>query len=87
MMSASSNATAVHGLGRRSGIDWRFQAKLAAVCFVVGASMELFMIKTGFYNKVTAIEAERRASSPEQVPSVVTALQAAEKQREHIQRK
>ena len=28
-----------------------FYAKVAAVCFALGASMELFMIKTGFYEK------------------------------------
>lgn len=31
------------------------------ICFVIGASMELFMIKTGFYTIVTKKEAERRA--------------------------
>ena len=31
------------------------------VCFVIGASIELFMIKTGFYNIVTRVESERRA--------------------------
>jgi hypothetical protein len=30
------------------------------VSFVLGASMELFMIKTGFYSIVTKKEAERR---------------------------
>lgn len=27
-----------------------FYAKLAASCFVLGGAMELFMIKTGFYD-------------------------------------
>lgn len=30
------------------------------VCFVLGAGMELFMIKTNFYGIVTKKEAERR---------------------------
>lgn len=29
-------------------------------CFLLGASMELFMIKTGFYEIVTLKESERR---------------------------
>jgi hypothetical protein len=33
---------------------------LAPTMFIVGASMELFMIKTGFYEIVTRKEAERR---------------------------
>lgn len=39
----------------------RWYAKLAICSAICGAAMELFMIKTGFYEKVTAIEAERRA--------------------------
>lgn len=31
------------------GLATSFYVKLAASCFVVGACMELFMIKTGFY--------------------------------------
>ncbi|KAJ7544548.1 hypothetical protein O6H91_09G082300 [Diphasiastrum complanatum] len=46
--------TIIHGHGR-------WYAKLAAVSALCGAAMELFMIQTGFYQKVTAIEAERRA--------------------------
>ena len=34
--------------------------KVVPICFVVGASMELFMIKTGFYEIVTRKEGERR---------------------------
>ena len=34
--------------------------KIVPICFVTGASMELFMIKTGFYDIVTRKEAERR---------------------------
>ncbi|XP_020275277.1 uncharacterized protein LOC109849809 [Asparagus officinalis] len=41
--------------------------KIGAVSALVGASMELFMIHTGFYDKVTVLESEKRAweSSPE----------------------
>lgn len=35
--------------------------RVVPICFVVGAAMELFMIKTGFYTIVTRKEAERRA--------------------------
>lgn len=31
--------------------DGRFHAKLAATGFVLGACIEMFMIKTGFYDK------------------------------------
>jgi hypothetical protein len=36
-------------------------ATLYAASFVVGAGMEMFMIKTGFYDVATRKEAERRA--------------------------
>ncbi|ONM20106.1 hypothetical protein Zm00014a_013236 [Zea mays] len=41
--------------------------KIAAVGASIGAAMELFMIHTGFYEKVTVLESEKRAweSSPE----------------------
>ncbi|TVU27499.1 hypothetical protein EJB05_30115 [Eragrostis curvula] len=41
--------------------------KIAAVGASIGAGMELFMIHTGFYDKVTVLELEKRAweSSPE----------------------
>ena len=39
---------------------WRRLAVVAPTMFVVGASMEMFMIKTGFYEIVTRKEAERR---------------------------
>ncbi|MQL96304.1 hypothetical protein Taro_028977, partial [Colocasia esculenta] len=46
-------------------LDWYL--KIAAVSALCGASMELFMIHTGFYDKVTVLESEKRAweSSPE----------------------
>ncbi|RZB72330.1 hypothetical protein D0Y65_036577, partial [Glycine soja] len=40
-------------------LDWYL--KIGVVSALVGASMELFMIKTGFYDKVTVLESEKRA--------------------------
>ncbi|KAL6532170.1 hypothetical protein OROGR_014140 [Orobanche gracilis] len=41
--------------------------KIAAMSAIVGGSMEFFMINTGFYDKVTVLESEKRAweNSPE----------------------
>mmetsp|Transcript_5993 Transcript_5993/g.10264 ORF Transcript_5993/g.10264 Transcript_5993/m.10264 type:complete len:110 (+) Transcript_5993:108-437(+) len=39
---------------------WKQAVRIAPVFFVLGAAMELFMIKTGFYEIVTRKEAERR---------------------------
>jgi len=36
-------------------------AKVALISGALGATMELFMIKTGFYEKVVDLEAQRRA--------------------------
>ncbi|KAL9241250.1 hypothetical protein vseg_015381 [Gypsophila vaccaria] len=46
-------------------LDW--YVKIAVGSALVGASMEMFMIKTGFYDKVTVLESEKRAweNSPE----------------------
>ncbi|KAF5452408.1 hypothetical protein F2P56_027408 [Juglans regia] len=46
-------------------LDWYL--KISVVSALVGASMEFFMIKTGFYDKVTVLESEKRAweTSPE----------------------
>ncbi|KAF5203191.1 Dna mismatch repair protein [Thalictrum thalictroides] len=46
-------------------LDW--YVKIAVVSATIGASMELFMVKTGFYDKVTVLESEKRAweSTPE----------------------
>ncbi|KAH9608315.1 hypothetical protein KSS87_007802 [Heliosperma pusillum] len=46
-------------------LDWYL--KIAVGSAIVGASMEMFMLKTGFYDKVTVLESEKRAweSSPE----------------------
>ncbi|PSR85168.1 4-hydroxyphenylpyruvate dioxygenase [Actinidia chinensis var. chinensis] len=46
---------------------WDWYLKIAAVSAMIGGSMEFFMIKTGFYDKVTVLESEKRAweSSPE----------------------
>ncbi|KAI5650655.1 hypothetical protein M9H77_36660 [Catharanthus roseus] len=35
--------------------------KIALFSAMIGGSMELFMIKTGFYDKVTVLESEKRA--------------------------
>ncbi|KAK4755744.1 hypothetical protein SAY87_009501 [Trapa incisa] len=45
----------------------KWYVKIAVVSSLIGGSMELFMIKTGFYDKVTELESEKRAweSSPE----------------------
>lgn len=51
-----------------------FYARLVGISFAVGACMEGFMIKTGFYEKVTAIEAERRGALAEP-PTWVVELQ------------
>ncbi|XP_020207949.1 uncharacterized protein LOC109792902 isoform X2 [Cajanus cajan] len=40
-------------------LDWYL--KIGVVSALVGASMEMFMIKTGFYDKVTVLESEKRA--------------------------
>ncbi|XP_023548311.1 uncharacterized protein LOC111806987 [Cucurbita pepo subsp. pepo] len=41
--------------------------KIGTVSALIGASMEMFMIKTGFYDKVTVLESEKIAweNSPE----------------------
>uniref|UniRef100_A0A2N9EK79 Uncharacterized protein n=1 Tax=Fagus sylvatica TaxID=28930 RepID=A0A2N9EK79_FAGSY len=46
-------------------LDWYL--KIGVVSALIGASMEFFMIKTGFYDKVTVLESEKRTweSSPE----------------------
>ena len=53
---------------------WSYYVPLSGVCFTVGACMELFMIKTGFYEKVVVIEAENRAEGP---PAWAAAFQDA----------
>lgn len=40
---------------------WRSLRITVPVCFALGAGMELFMIKTGFYDIVTRKEGERQA--------------------------
>ncbi|CAI9270903.1 unnamed protein product [Lactuca saligna] len=46
-------------------LDW--YVKIAVVSAAIGGSMEYFMIKTGFYDKVTVLESEKKAweNSPE----------------------
>lgn len=45
---------------------WQFYAKISGACLLLGAGMEGFMIKTGFYDKVTEIEAERLEDTREE---------------------
>ena len=40
--------------------------RVVPACFVVGASMEFFMVKTGFYDIVTNTEMQRREEAAEQ---------------------
>ncbi|XP_047339128.1 uncharacterized protein LOC124942632 [Impatiens glandulifera] len=35
--------------------------KVAAISAFIGGSMEFFMIKTGFYEKVTVLESEKKS--------------------------
>ncbi|CAD5192907.1 uncharacterized protein LOC103970135 [Musa acuminata AAA Group] len=54
-------------------LDWYL--KIAAVSALIGASMELFMIHTGFYDKVTVLESEKRAwESSEEAQAIREAL-------------
>ena len=59
-----------------------FYARLIGISFGVGACMEGFMIKTGFYEKVTAIEAERREALSEPPAWVVELQQKKAKEEE-----
>lgn len=54
--------------------------KLVLVGAAVGASMELFMISTGFYEKVVVIEAQRRAEQVEATEELVLASQSQQQQ-------
>jgi len=58
---------------------------LAAICFCTGGAMELFMIKTGFYEKVTEIEAQRRQELREQAMRLQAEV-AALREKERIQK-
>ena len=50
-------------------------AIVTPIMFVLGASMEMFMIKTGFYTIVTRKEAERRVLSDHEKLGKLKALQ------------
>ena len=52
--------------------DARFNARVAVISFALGACIELFMIKTGFYDKC----ARRRRRGPP-TPTVQAAAAAA----------
>eukprot|EP00192_Tetraselmis_astigmatica_P023068 CAMPEP_0117675556 /NCGR_PEP_ID=MMETSP0804-20121206/15673_1 /TAXON_ID=1074897 /ORGANISM="Tetraselmis astigmatica, Strain CCMP880" /LENGTH=75 /DNA_ID=CAMNT_0005484577 /DNA_START=134 /DNA_END=361 /DNA_ORIENTATION=+ len=43
-----------------------FYAKVVAGSFLVGAGMEFFMLKTGFYDVVTRVESENLQSTMEE---------------------
>ncbi|KAI3431422.1 hypothetical protein D9Q98_004475 [Chlorella vulgaris] len=53
-----------------------FYAKISAVCFAVGAGMEAFMIRTGFYEKVTQLEAQRLEETREDRERFLSELRA-----------
>eukprot|EP00303_Exanthemachrysis_gayraliae_P007228 CAMPEP_0205998632 /NCGR_PEP_ID=MMETSP1464-20131121/352_1 /ASSEMBLY_ACC=CAM_ASM_001124 /TAXON_ID=119497 /ORGANISM="Exanthemachrysis gayraliae, Strain RCC1523" /LENGTH=78 /DNA_ID=CAMNT_0053371783 /DNA_START=17 /DNA_END=253 /DNA_ORIENTATION=+ len=58
-----------------------FTRRLAAACgfsFILGAGMELFMIKTGFYEIVTEKEAERYVERVEQHRELVRRMRERE---------
>uniref|UniRef100_A0ACD6AQS5 Uncharacterized protein n=1 Tax=Avena sativa TaxID=4498 RepID=A0ACD6AQS5_AVESA len=61
--------------------------KIVAGGAAIGAAMELFMIHTGFYEKVTMLESEKRAweSSPE-AQAMREALNPWHKNEEHERR-
>lgn len=40
-----------------------FYARVAVLSFAVGAGMEFFMIKSGFYATATELEAQRRSGN------------------------
>ena len=56
-------------------------AIVTPIMFVLGASMELFMIKTGFYTIVTRKEAERRFLSDHEKSEKLIALQESLKKK------
>lgn len=41
-------------------LGWAYYSRLSVLCFAVGGAMEAFMNATGFYSKVTELEAARR---------------------------
>ncbi|WPT13170.1 hypothetical protein PSENEW3_00001014 [Picochlorum sp. SENEW3] len=57
-----------------------FYTKVAVLSFCLGAGMEYFMIRTGFYDKVVEIEAERLQDHLEEREQFLKDLQ------EHVQR-
>ncbi|CAK9263022.1 unnamed protein product [Sphagnum jensenii] len=63
----------------------KWYLKLVLVGAAVGASMELFMISTGFYDKVVVIEAQRRAEQVEATEELVLASQSQQQQQQFRQ--
>ncbi|WJX18287.1 hypothetical protein P8452_08100 [Trifolium repens] len=62
---SSDQRIAIVCLMKMKFLDW--YVKIGVASALVGASMEFFMVKTGFYDKVTVLESEKRAleNSPE----------------------
>jgi len=57
-----------------SGHPLQFYVKVASLCVVAGGCMEIFMIKTGFYGKVTELEAQRLDETREEREAFRTQL-------------
>jgi hypothetical protein len=53
-----------------------YYQKVAFLSFFLGAGMELFMIKTGFYQKVTQLESERLTGSRDEREAFLNSLRA-----------
>eukprot|EP00873_Tetraselmis_striata_P033327 jgi/Tetstr1/453591/TSEL_003985.t1 len=53
-----------------------FYLKVAGAGFLVGGAMELFMLKTGFYDIVTRLEGEKLDESKEQREEFLRKLQS-----------
>ncbi|KAL6783948.1 hypothetical protein ACKKBG_A04150 [Auxenochlorella protothecoides x Auxenochlorella symbiontica] len=59
----------------------RYYATVAGTCFLIGGCMEAFMIRTGFYERVTAIEAGRLEETREEREAFLAALKAQVEQK------
>ncbi|KAL4440403.1 hypothetical protein ABPG75_003404 [Micractinium tetrahymenae] len=55
---------------------WGYYFRVAAICFTLGAGMEMFMLKTGFYDKVTQLEATRLDETREEREAFLAQLRA-----------
>ena len=70
--------------GASTELGWAYYARLSAFCFAVGGAMEAFMNATGFYSKVTDIEAARREEDRARAEAAME--RALEKQRRQKRR-